>query len=66
MTKRYKILISVLALIFSVVAACIGFDLVSSSSFGFGMRVVYNFFFSMQAIATIWVVVGLFRKERQE
>ena len=66
MTKRYKILISVLALIFSVAAACIGFYFVSSFSLGFEMRWACNFCFSMQAIATIWVVVGLFRKEKEQ
>lgn len=62
MTKTYKILISILALIFSVGSTCIGFGLVGSSTLDFGIRVFCNFFFLMQTIITCWVIIGLFRK----
>lgn len=64
MTKSYKILISILALLFSVGATCIGFSFVGSSTLGFGTRFLCDFFFLMQTIATCWVVIGLFRKEK--
>lgn len=64
MTKQYKILISILALLFSIGATCIGFSFVGSSALDFGTRFICDFFFLMQAISTCWVVIGLFRKEK--
>lgn len=64
MTRTYKILISILALVFSVGATCIGFILVGSLSLGFWTRIFYNFFFLMQTVATCWTLIGLFRKEK--
>ena len=63
MTKTYKIMICIIALIFSIGAACIRGGLVSSSTLALGMRFVYNFFFIMQVLSTIWIIIGMFRKE---
>ena len=38
MKKEYKVLICILALIFSIGATCIGFGLIGSSSMKFGMK----------------------------
>ena len=56
MRKEYKVLICILALIFSIGATCIGFGLIGSSSLKFGMKYVCDFVFLMQTIATCWVV----------
>ncbi len=43
MRKEYKVLICILALIFSIGATCIGFGLIGSSSLKFGMKYVCDF-----------------------
>lgn len=48
MKKEYKVLICILALIFSIGATCIGFGLIGSSSMKFGMKYVCDFVFLMQ------------------
>ena len=60
MKKEYKVLICILALIFSIGATCIGFGLIGSSSMKFGMK--YVCVFLMQTIATCWVVKELLKK----
>ena len=67
MKKEYKVLICILALIFSIGATCIGatcigFGLIGSSSMKFGMKYVCDFVFLMQTIATCWVVIELLKK----
>ena len=57
MRKEYKVLICILALIFSI-----GFGLIGSSSLKFGMKYVCDFVFLMQTIATCWVVIELLKK----
>jgi len=52
MKKEYKVLICILALIFSIGATYIGFGLIGSSSMKFGMKYVCDFVFLMQTIAT--------------
>ncbi len=66
MEKRYKIMVSVIALAFSIGAACLGYALVGDSSLNFTMRFVYNFFFVMQFLATLWLVIMSFRKPEKE
>lgn len=63
MKRGYKICIAVIAILSSIGAACIGVGFVGDSTLSFGMRFVCNFFFIMQAIATAWAVISLFRKE---
>ena len=62
MKKEYRIFISILALVFSIGATCIGFGLVGSSSLKFGMKFVCDFFFLMQTVATCWIVIELLKK----
>lgn len=64
MKKGYKILISFIALVLSIGATCIGCGFVGSSTLSFGIKFVYDFFFIMQTIATCWVVIAFFRKEK--
>ena len=62
MRKEYKVLICILALIFSIGATCIGSGLIGSSSLKFGMKFVCDFFFLMQTVATCWVAIELLKK----
>ena len=62
MRKEYKVLICILALIFSIGATCIGFGLIGSSSLKFGMKFVCDFFCLMQTVATCWVAIELLKK----
>lgn len=66
MEKRYKIMISVIALAFSIGAACLGYALVGDSSLNFTMRFIYNFFFVMQFLVTLWLVIMNFRKPEKK
>lgn len=63
MGKRYKLLISVLGLLFSLAAAGIGFGIVGASSLSQPMRFVSNFVFLMQGVSSVWVVIALYRKQ---
>ena len=60
MGKSYRILISMLAIVFSLAAACIGFAVVGNLSI-FSVRVGCSFIFIMQFIATVWCVIILWR-----
>ena len=62
MDKKYKILYSILALIFSFGATGFGYVLLGNSSLDFTERFVYGFFFIMQFISTAWLVIAVFRK----
>ena len=66
MTKGYKIMISVLAIVRSFGDTGIGCGFVGMSSLKFGMRFVCDFFFIMQSIATCWVVIALIIKEKSK
>ena len=65
MSKGYKILISVLATVLSLLAAVLGFGFVSGSDLLFPQKFLCNFAFLMQLIATEWCVTALFRKTRE-
>lgn len=65
MSNRFKIVISVLAIIFSLAAAGIGFWFVGGTSLSFPLRFLCNFVFSMQFLATTWLVVAMFRKSNK-
>lgn len=64
MGKSYRILISVLAIAFSLAAACIGFALVGNLS-NFSVRVGCDFVFIVQFIATVWCVIFLGRTKKE-
>lgn len=61
MSKGYRILISALAVIFSLASACIGFALTGNSSLSFPVRVGCDFVFIVQFTATVWCVIYLGR-----
>ena len=62
MSKKYKVLYSILALSFSLGATGFGYVLLGNSSLDFTERFVYGFFFIMQFISTAWLVIAIFRK----
>ena len=64
MSTRYKILVSVLAVVLGFVAAGMGFSLVGAADFSFQQKFLYNFVFSTQFFATVWVVAAVFRKNK--
>ena len=64
MNGKYKILYSILALIFSLGATGFGYILLGNSSLDFIERFVYGFFFMMQFISTAWLVITVFRKDK--
>ena len=65
MSKGYKILISVIAMICSMFAAGIGCGFVGGSDLLFPQRYLCDFVFIMQFIATAWCVIALFRKNNK-
>lgn len=65
MSKEYKILISTLAIIFSLLATGIGYGFVSSSDLLFPQRLFCNGVFITQFVATAWCVIALFRKTKE-
>lgn len=64
MSGKYKILYSILALIFSLGATGFGYILLGNSSLDFIERFVYGSFFIMQFISTVWLVITVFRKDK--
>lgn len=65
MGRKEKILVSTLALIFSAGAVGIGYALVGDNIRSFPLRFVCDFFFLMQFLTTIWVVIAVFRKKKE-
>ena len=63
MKKRDKIIISVIAIVFSFGATGIGCGITGGLSLGMGMKFVCNFFFIMQSLATCSVIIGLFKSK---
>ncbi|MBS6954942.1 MAG: hypothetical protein KH230_17130 [Enterocloster asparagiformis] len=66
MSKGYKILVSTLAVIFSLLAACIGYAFAGGSDLTFWKRYICNFIFIMQFLATIWCVIALFKRAEKQ
>ncbi|MCI8320238.1 MAG: hypothetical protein HFH02_04075 [Dorea sp.] len=66
MRKKEKILVSVLALLFSICAAGVGFSLAGDSKLPGWGRFVCNFIFTMQFLFSLWVVMAVFRKTKGE
>ena len=64
MSRKNKILYSILALISSLGATGFGFILLGNSSLDFIERFIYGFFFMMQFSSTAWLVIALFRKSK--
>ena len=64
MHNSYRILISVLAIVFSLAATCIGFALVGNLSI-FSAEVGCYLIFIMQFIATVWCVIFLGRTKKE-
>lgn len=62
MHKREKILVSVLALLFSACAAGIGYGLVGDSNLSMLKRYLFDFVFIVQFLATLWTVIAVFRQ----
>lgn len=65
MNKSYKILVSVLSCIFSLLATAIGFALVSGSNMNFPLRFLSNFIFLVQFITTIGIVFALNKSSKK-
>lgn len=65
MRKKDKILVSVLALLFSACATGIGYGLVGDSSLSIMKRCLFDFVFIMQFLATLWTVIAVFRKPEE-
>ena len=65
MNTGYKFFISVFAIACSILASGIGFGLVGDSRLVFPQRLLCNFIFIMQSIATIWCVIIIFRKTKE-
>ena len=65
MNKSYKILVSVLSCIFSLLATAIGFALVSGSNMNFPLRFLSNFIFLLQFATTIGIVFALNKSSKK-
>ena len=68
MRRSEKILVSTLALLFGLLAAGVGYGLAGDSGFSRLGRFACDFIFIMQFLATLWTVIAVFRrtKEQQE
>ena len=66
MNKSYKILVSVLSCIFSLLAIAIGFALVSGSNMSFPLRFLSNFIFLLQFATTIGIVFVLNKSSKND
>lgn len=58
MSKAYKVLFSVLAVVLSLIATGLGCNL--ATSLGMNLRLVHNFVFITQSVATSWIAISLF------
>ncbi len=63
MKKSYKILVSVLALAFSVLSAGMGYGFMQDTAFS--VKFLCGFVFLMTPLSVIWLVMALFREERK-
>lgn len=66
MSRGYKILISVLAIIFSILSSSIGAGLAGGSGLEFPQKFLFNFVFMMQFTTTVWCVFAIFRKTKEK
>ena len=65
MRKNEKIIVSALALLFSLCAAGVGCGLAGDSGLSGWESFACNFIFSMQFLATLWTVAAVFRRTRE-
>lgn len=65
MTKGYKVLITVLAILFSSLAMMFGYGIVGGMDISFGEKYGLNFIFLMQFLSTVWCATGLWRKMKE-
>ena len=61
MKKGYLILVSIILFAFSVASLGIGFALVNVSDMKFLLRVLCNYVFLMQFMASVWVIRALYK-----
>lgn len=66
MTRKYKIVVNLLAIFFSILALVVGYIIVGDSNLLFLERFACNFVFGMQFLATVWVAVAAFRKTKKK
>lgn len=66
MTRKYKIVVNLLAIFFSILALVVGYIIVGDSDLSFLERFACNFVFGMQFIATVWAAVAAFRKTKKK
>lgn len=64
MKKSYKILISILALVFSMLSAGMGYGFMGDACFS--VKFLCGFVFMMTPLCVLWLVMALFRKEGKE
>ncbi len=62
MKNRDKLFISIIAVVFSISAAAIGYGLTGETAAAFPIRFLYGFVFSMTPMSVIWLVILLFQK----
>ena len=64
MKGQYKIFITGLAILLSILAAAIGVGLVGGTEFETSAKFLCNFVFLATPLAVIWCVFGFLRKEK--
>lgn len=66
MTRKYKILINLLAIFFSILALVVGYTIVGGSDLSFLEKFACNFVFGMQFLGTLGSVYVSIRKTKKE
>lgn len=66
MTRKYKIVVNLLAIFFSILALVVGYTIVGGSDLSFLERFACNFVFGMQFLATVWAVIAAVRKTKKK
>lgn len=64
MKRSYQVLISIIAIVFSILSASMGISFVSDSNVSVPVRFLYAYVFIMTPVSTIWLVTALIRKGR--
>ena len=65
-SKNYKLLISIIALISTAVTASFAYSFLGYLDLSRGMKFLYGFLLYLAPISTSWVVVALWRKGKQK
>lgn len=65
-SKKSKILLAALTLIFSVVSAGIGFSLLGDSTLGFMYRFLCGLCFIITPILVIQLIIAIFQKDEKK